>query len=62
MKISNNWLKKFIKTELKPNEISELLTDLGLEVEITSRFTVNEIFSNGIVVGRVEVYLVQIST
>ncbi len=53
MKISNNWLKKFIKTELKPNEISELLTDLGLEVEITSRFTVNEIFSNGIVVGRV---------
>ncbi|MCY3998187.1 MAG: phenylalanine--tRNA ligase subunit beta [Flavobacteriaceae bacterium] len=53
MKISNNWLKKFIVTELKPNQISEFLTDLGLEVEVVSRYVANEVSSNGIVVGRV---------
>ena len=53
MKISHNWLKKFISTELKPNQISELLTDLGLEVESVTRFNINKISFDGIIIGRV---------
>ncbi len=33
MKISYNWLKQFIEIDLEIEQISELLTDLGLEVE-----------------------------
>lgn len=33
MKISYNWLKDFINTELSSTEIAEILTDIGLEVE-----------------------------
>ncbi len=33
MKISLNWLKEYVKTDLAPEEISRILTDTGLEVE-----------------------------
>ncbi|MGY4385517.1 phenylalanyl-tRNA synthetase beta chain [Pedobacter sp. UYP24] len=33
MKISYNWLKQFIKTDKTPQELSLILTDIGLEVE-----------------------------
>ena len=33
MKVSYNWLKKYIQTELSPEEIGKILTDTGLEVE-----------------------------
>ena len=33
MKISYNWLKQFIKIDWTAEKTSELLTDLGLEVE-----------------------------
>lgn len=33
MKISYNWLKNFIQTGKTPQELSEILTDIGLEVE-----------------------------
>lgn len=33
MKISYNWLKQFISTDKNPNELSQILTDIGLEVE-----------------------------
>lgn len=33
MKISYNWLKEFIDTQLSPEEISGILTNIGLEVE-----------------------------
>ncbi len=33
MKISYNWLKQYIDTDLSPQEISEILTNTGLEVE-----------------------------
>lgn len=33
MKISYNWLKQFIQTALDPQEISLILTNIGLEVE-----------------------------
>ncbi len=33
MNVSLNWLKQYINIDLTPDEVSELLTDLGLEVE-----------------------------
>ncbi len=33
MKISLNWLKEYIKTDLSAERISQILTDIGLEVE-----------------------------
>ena len=33
MKISYNWLKDYIKTDLPANEIAKILTNTGLEVE-----------------------------
>jgi phenylalanyl-tRNA synthetase beta chain len=33
MKISYNWLRTYIQTELSPEEMSEILTQTGLEVE-----------------------------
>lgn len=33
MKISYNWLKEYIQTDLTPDEIGVILTDIGLEVE-----------------------------
>ena len=33
MKISKNWLCEFLSSDLTVNEISEYLTNLGLEVE-----------------------------
>ena len=41
MKISNNWLKDFVKTELKTERIGEFLTDIGLEVEGIDKFNMN---------------------
>jgi phenylalanyl-tRNA synthetase beta chain len=33
MKISYNWLKEFVNIPLSPEEVGEILTDIGLEVE-----------------------------
>ncbi len=33
MKISYNWLKDYVTTDLTPTEISEILTETGLEVD-----------------------------
>lgn len=33
MKISYNWLKDYIKTDLEPEKMETILTDIGLEVE-----------------------------
>ena len=33
MKISYNWLQNYIQTDLSIDEISTILTDIGLEVE-----------------------------
>ncbi|MDO5615642.1 MAG: phenylalanine--tRNA ligase subunit beta [Cruoricaptor ignavus] len=53
MKISNNWLKDYIKTELKPETIGEYLTDIGLEVEGIETFENIKGGLEGIVVGKV---------
>ena len=33
MNISFNWLNEFLKIDLEIEELSEVLTDIGLEVE-----------------------------
>jgi phenylalanyl-tRNA synthetase beta chain len=53
MKISYNWLKQFIKTTWAPDQLSELLTDLGLEVEGLTSFQSVKGGLEGIVVGEV---------
>ncbi|WP_407404923.1 phenylalanine--tRNA ligase subunit beta [Chryseobacterium sp.] len=53
MKISNNWLKDFIKTEIKSERIGEFLTDIGLEVEGIEKFESVKGSLEGIIVGKV---------
>lgn len=53
MKISYNWLKQFIKTNRPSDEISVLLTDLGLEVEGVEKFESIKGGLQGVVVGHV---------
>lgn len=53
MKISYNWLKQFIKTDWTPEQTSELLTDLGLEVEGLTSYQSIKGGLEGIVVGEV---------
>ncbi len=38
MKISYNWLKEYLQTNLTPLQISEILTSIGLEVEAVEKF------------------------
>ena len=53
MKISYNWLKQFIKIDLKSEETAALLTDLGLEVEVVSNYQSVPGGLVGVVVGYV---------
>lgn len=53
MKISNNWLKDYIKTELKSERVGEFLTDIGLEVEGIEKFESIKGSLEGIIVGKV---------
>jgi phenylalanyl-tRNA synthetase beta chain len=53
MKISYNWLKQFIKIDLKSEETASILTDLGLEVEIVEKYQSVRGGLEGVVVGHV---------
>ncbi|MEC3908705.1 phenylalanine--tRNA ligase subunit beta [Tamlana sp. 2201CG12-4] len=53
MKISYNWLKQFLKTDWTPEQTSELLTDLGLEVEGLEPYQSVKGGLEGVVVGEV---------
>ena len=53
MKISYNWLKTLIKTDLSPEQISEYLTDSGLEVEGIETFESVKGGLQGMVIGEV---------
>lgn len=53
MKISYNWLKQFVKTEKTVEEIGEILTDLGLEVEHIYDYESVKGGLKGVVVGEV---------
>ena len=53
MRISYNWLKQFIKIDLLSEETAELLTDLGLEVEVVEKYQSIKGGLEGVVVGHV---------
>ncbi|GGP02567.1 phenylalanine--tRNA ligase beta subunit [Cloacibacterium rupense] len=53
MKISNNWLKDFIKTDLSSEKIGAFLTDIGLEVEGIEKYESVKGSLEGIIVGKV---------
>ena len=53
MKISLNWLNDYLKTELSVSQVSEMLTDLGLEVEGTQQYESIPGGLKGVVVGEV---------
>ncbi len=53
MKISYNWLKNYIDTDLSVEEVSEILTDTGLEVEGIEEFESVKGGLEGLVIGKV---------
>src|ERR1035437_333941 len=54
MKISFNWLKDYIKTDLAAADVGKLLTDCGLEVESIEKFETIKGGLSGIVIGEVK--------
>ncbi len=53
MKISYNWLKQFLSTELAPQELSLILTNIGLEVESLEKVQPVAGGLEGLVIGHV---------
>ncbi|MFN6947302.1 MAG: hypothetical protein ACK4ND_20355, partial [Cytophagaceae bacterium] len=53
MKISYNWLKDFIDIKESPQEIADLLTKSGLEVEKIEKFESFQGGLEGVVIGEV---------
>ena len=53
MKVSYNWLKKYIQTDLSPEELGQILTDTGLEVESIEKIEAIEGGLQGVVIGHV---------
>lgn len=53
MKLSYSWLKDYINVDLQPNELSVLLTDIGLEVESVLHVQSIKGGMEGLVVGEV---------
>jgi phenylalanyl-tRNA synthetase beta chain len=53
MKVSYNWLKDYIKTDLTPEKMSEILTDTGLEVEGLEKVETIKGGLEGVVIGEV---------
>lgn len=53
MKISYNWLKQYVKTNLTPAELGNILTDTGLEVESIEKIEAIKGGLAGVVVGEV---------
>jgi len=53
MKISYNWLIQYVKTNLSPQELGEILTSTGLEVESIEKIETIKGGLEGVVVGEV---------
>ncbi|MCK5028759.1 MAG: phenylalanine--tRNA ligase subunit beta, partial [Bacteroidales bacterium] len=53
MKISYNWVKNYINTDLSVQEVSKILTDTGLEVEGIENFESVKGGLEGLVIGKV---------
>ncbi|HKK38053.1 MAG TPA: hypothetical protein VJ949_01390 [Cryomorphaceae bacterium] len=53
MKVSYNWLKNYLNFDLSPEEVSEILTDTGLEIEKLESFESVPGGLKGVVVGHI---------
>lgn len=53
MNISDNWLRKYIKTDLSVDEIAALLTDIGLEVESVEKVEAVKGALEGLIIAEV---------
>jgi len=53
MKISYNWLKNYIDVEINPDNISEILTDSGLEIDGMQKIQTIKGGLEGLVIGEV---------
>ena len=53
MKVSYNWLKQYVDVDLSPEQMSEILTDTGLEVEGLHKIEAVKGGLNGVFVGEV---------
>ncbi len=53
MRISYNWLKQYIETDLSPEEVGQRLTDSGLEVEAIEEVESIKGGLNGLLIGEV---------
>jgi phenylalanyl-tRNA synthetase beta chain len=54
MKISYNWLKEYIDFDLSPAELGDILTMIGLEVEVTENFETVKGGMEGCFIGQVK--------
>lgn len=54
MKLSFNWLKQYVDIDVSPEDLSPILTDIGLEVEGFEKFQSVKGGLEGIVVGEVK--------
>ena len=53
MKISYNWIKQSLNIDLPHEQVSEMLTDLGLEVEGITKYESVKGGLEGVIVGEV---------
>ena len=53
MKISYNWVKDYINTELEPSRVAEILTGIGLEIESMDEWVSVKGGLEGVVIGEV---------
>lgn len=53
MKISYNWLKDYLKIDLEPLKVAEILTSIGLEIEGTEEWESLKGGLKGVVIGEV---------
>ncbi len=53
MNISYSWLKEYLKIDLDPNEVSQILTSIGLEVESVEAYEQVKGGMKGLVTGKV---------
>lgn len=53
MKISYNWIKDYLKIDLEPSKVAEILTDIGLEIEGTEDWVSVKGGLEGVVIGEV---------
>src|SRR5690554_507810 len=53
MKVSYNWLQTYLKFEQSPEQVADILTDTGLEIEKVEKFESVPGGLKGVVVGHV---------